>query len=154
MARFSAPPGSLLWEKKPPYIYNRIPLEWSLGGSHVWAISYENLAEALSTEIEDDIMDEILEDLRVSWSYANGQKLPPQNSVGTVLSGNRIDITLSIDGTVWSKFREMVAQQYRHRRKHLKRPSHTELLDDAIDSALTLYMNQRKGLGQDEDKAS
>ena len=155
LARFSSPPGSLLWEKKPPYIYNRQPKEWSLGGEDVWAISYENLAEALSNKSEDDIMDEILEDLRVSYCYANLQQ-PPQDSTNTLkpAGADRVDITFSIDEKIWSEFREIVAQQYRPRRKHPKRPSYAKLQNDAIDSALMLYINQWKGLGQDEDQAS
>ena len=34
-ARFDSPPDSPLWEKKPAYIRDRQPLEWSLGGLDV-----------------------------------------------------------------------------------------------------------------------
>ena len=153
-ARYSSHPGSMLWEKKDPYQYDRQPQEWSLGGSDVWAISYDNLAEVLAKNNEDDIMDEIIEDLRVSWSYANGQKLPQKNSADAALTENRIDINLSIDAKVWSQFREIIQQQYRPRRKHPKRPSYGKLLDDAIDSALIRYINQWKDLGQNEGQSA
>lgn len=153
-ARFSSDPGNMLWEKKDPYQYDRQPQEWSLGGSDVWAISYDNLAEALLNKNEDDIRDDILEDLRISWAYSNGRKLPPGNSIDTELSENRITVTLSIDSTIWSEFREIVGEQYRPRRKHPKRKPHAQLLHDAIDSALVSYVNQWKGLSQDENQAS
>ena len=68
---------STLGEKKPPYVYNRQPLEWSAGGADVWAVSYESLAEVSSKQNENDIMDEILEDLHTSWAYAFGVQLHP-----------------------------------------------------------------------------
>jgi len=63
----------------------------------------------------------------------------------------RVEVPLSIDSGIWSEFREVVGEQYRPRRKHKKRPSYAKLLDAAIDSALTLYVNQWNGSNQDAD---
>jgi hypothetical protein len=170
LSRFSSPPSSLLWEKKPPYIYNRQPKEWSPGGPDVWGVSYESFAEGLSKQNENDIMDEIMEDLHISWAYAFGIALHPdfvssgaerpdngeeqqrlqllQDSANIVRpkGEDRVDITLSIDEKVWSEFRAIVHQQYAPRRKHPKRPSYAKLLKDAVDSALMSYVNQWKDL--------
>lgn len=178
LSRFSSPPSSLLWEKKPPYVYNRQPQEWSPGGPDVWGVCYESLAEALSKQSENDIMDEILEDLHTSWAYAFGIQLHPdfvssgsegpdngeqqqpsqlpQDSTNIVKpeGEDRVDITLSIDEKVWSEFRVIVHQQYRPRKKHPKRPSYAKLLEDAVDSALMSYVNQWKGLCEGEDRGS
>ena len=138
-ARFPSHPGSPLWEKKPPYVHGSQPQEWSLGGPDVWAVSYENLSKALSDQGEDDVLDETLGDLRISWSYANGQPLP-QDSVDDGGSAGRVDITLSIDTAVWRQFQQVYAQRYKSRRKHPKRKSYAELQNEAIDEALTQYV--------------
>jgi len=177
LSRFSSPPSSLLWEKKPPYVYNRQPQEWSPGGPDVWGVSYESLAEALSKQSENDIMDEILEDLHTSWASAFGIQLHPdfvssesedadnreqqslqllQESTNIVKPEGeaRVDITLSIKEKVWSEFRSIVNQQYRPRKKHPKRPSYAKLLQDAVDSALNLYIDQWQGPRESEDRES
>jgi hypothetical protein len=151
-SRFSSHPGSLLWEKKDPYQYDRQPQEWSLGGSDVWAISYENLAGVLSSESEDDILDEILEDLRVSWSYANGQKLPTNDSFETESGENRVDITLSIDAKIWSDFQQVYALEYRSRKKLPKRPSYADLCNHAIDTALADYITKYNNISIPQDQ--
>jgi len=148
-ARFASPPDSPLWEKKTPYVHNRQPQEWSLGGLDVWAISYEKLAEALSEEKEDDIMDEILRDLALSWAYTNGQELP-QDSASSRQSDDRVEVTLSISSSVWSEFQRVYSQQYRSRRKHPRRPSYARLRDDAVDVALMEYVTRRQKLRQSE----
>jgi len=154
IARFSSNPASPLpWEKKDAFEKTKNSHEFSIGGIDVFAISYDKLYEALLNEGEDSVMDEILEDLRASWSYANRQQ-PLEDSIDTELSEDRIDITLSIKAKYWSEFREIVAQQYRPRRKHPKRPSYAKLLDDAIDIALMSYINQWKDLEQDKDQPS
>lgn len=73
-ARFDWPPDSPLWEKKPAYIRDRQPLEWSLGGLDVCAIAYESLLTALGVQDEEDVEYEIISDLRSSWAYANSLK--------------------------------------------------------------------------------
>lgn len=69
-ARFTTEPGSGLWEKKPPYVHNRKPLEWSLGGGDVWAVSYEAILKAIDTIGEPGLVEKLLADLKVSWEYA------------------------------------------------------------------------------------
>lgn len=69
-ARFSTDPGSGLWEKKPPYVHNRKPLEWSLGGGDVWAVSYEAISKAMDNIGESGLIEKLLVDLKVSWEYA------------------------------------------------------------------------------------
>ncbi len=69
-ARFSIDPGSGLWEKKPPYVHNRKPLEWSLGGGDVWAVSYETISKVIDNTGEQGLIDKLLADLKVSWGYA------------------------------------------------------------------------------------
>ena len=143
-ARFSSNSASPLpWEKKEPYDKTKNSHEFSLGGMYIWAISYDKLYEALSNEGEDNVMDEILGDLRVSWSYANGQQLP-QDSANSGLCTGRVDITLSISTAVWSEFQQIYAQRYRSRRKQPKRPSYAELRDDAVDDALRDYVTKWK----------
>lgn len=150
-ARFISPPGSPLWEKKEQYIRNRPSREFSLGGLDVWAISYENLDQALSNQSEDDVIEEILRDLRVSWAYANGQQLP-EDFLDSRQSAGRIDVTLSIDAALWAEFQQLYAQRYRSRKKHPKRPAYAELRDDAVHAALRDYIEKwRKRPGQSED---
>lgn len=154
--RLSSNPASPLpWERKVPYEKNENPHERSISGIDVFAISYDKLYEALLNEGENSVMDEILEDLHVSWAYANGQQ-PPQDLANTnsEQSAGRVDITFSIDERIWSEFRAIVHQQYRPRRKHPKGPSYAKLLEDAVDSALMSYVNQWKGLCEGEDRAS
>jgi len=69
-ARFSGESGSGLWEKKPPYVHNRKPLEWSLGGGDVWAVSYEALSKTVDNTGEQGLIDKLLADLKASWGYA------------------------------------------------------------------------------------
>jgi len=70
-ARFSAsPPPSGLWVKKKPYIYNRKPRDWSLGGADVWGMSYEMVWEALQTYGQENLLDLVLKDLQLSWRTA------------------------------------------------------------------------------------
>ena len=150
-ARFFSTPGGPLWEKKEPYVYDRQPREFSLGGLDVYAISYDKLDEALANRSEDDIMEEVLADLRISWAYSNGQQLP-QDSADSMQSAGRVDITLSISASVWSEFQKVYAQRYRSRRKHTKRPSYAELRDDAVNAAFRDYIDKCKKESQDEDK--
>jgi len=147
-ARFEyhLPPNSHLWEKKIPYVYNRQPLEWSIGGTDVWAIPYEKLAEALSSESEDDVLDQILGDLRVSHAYANGHQIL-QDSDDSIQSTGRVNVMLSVDAEVWSKFEQVYSHRYRSRKKHPKRPSYASLRDDAIDTALRDYVTKCKRVG-------
>jgi len=142
-ARFPSCPSNPLWEGKPPYQRNRQPQEWSLGGSDVFAISYESLTEILSGESEDGVMDEILEDLRISWSYANGY-FSQSNLSKIEASERRSDITLSINTELWSRFQTLYSLQYRSRKKHPKRPSYADLRNEAIDSAIADYIAKWK----------
>lgn len=143
LARYSSHPGSPLWEKKKPYEHDRIIKdkkiqEWALGGSDVWAISYERLSDALSNNGAEDIKEEIMQDLKVAWAYANGRKY----STDIDQLSNRIEITLSIDRKVWSGFQEAYARLYMPRKKHPKRPSYAELRNQAVDSALVDYVKK------------
>jgi hypothetical protein len=70
-ARFSHTPKSGFWQKKQPYKYNRSPQEWSLGGSNVWAISYEDLLSLLQKASTEDVVAKLLEDLKDSWTHLN-----------------------------------------------------------------------------------
>lgn len=141
-ARFASPPGSPLWEKKLPYIRSRQPLEWSLGGLDVWAISYESLSKALSEQEERDIVNEILADLAASWAYANG-RTQARDSVKVGEPHDRVQIPLSIDPAIWAEFQQSYARGYSSRRKHPKRPSYAKLRDDAIDEAFLDYVAKR-----------
>jgi hypothetical protein len=140
-ARFASSPGSPLWEKKPPYERDRQPLEWSLGGLDVWAISYESLSKALSERRMYEVRDEILTDLRASWAYANGQ-MPRQQYPADAGPGNRIEVSLSIDSKIWSEFQQIYAKRYRSRKKQPKRPSYGQLRDEALDDALRDYIEK------------
>lgn len=141
-ARFDSPPGSPLWEKKPAYIRDRQPLEWSLGGLDVWAIAYESLLMALEVQDEEDIEYEILSDLKSSWAYANGQK---QEQVGSSSEPpGRVQVTLSINYEIWGDFQQASSRDYRSRRKHSNRPSYAKLRDEAIDEAMLNYVVARK----------
>ena len=66
----------------------------------------------------------------------------------------RVEIPLSLDSALWGKFRRIVEQQYRRRTKHPSRPSYGKLLEDAIDGALILYIDQCKELDTDKGQAS
>jgi hypothetical protein len=66
----------------------------------------------------------------------------------------RVNIPVSVDSAIWAEFRKTVEKQYRPRKKYPKRPSYAKLLEDAVDSALMAYVNEWKGLGQDEDQTS
>jgi len=151
-ARFLLPPVSPLWEKKPPYIYNRPVLEWSLGGPDVWAISYENLAKALSDRKVEDVSDEIIKDLRVSWAYSNKTDIA-KGSAYSVQSYGRVRVTISINEKLWSEFEQLYSQRYRSRKKHPKRPSYAELRDSAIDEALKNYVKDAKKREEETAKA-
>jgi len=151
-ARFGSVPGSPLWEKKEPYVRNRQPQDFSIGGQDIWAICYEKLAEVLSNGSDDDVMDEILSDLRISWAYANGQAFP--QGYASRQSESRVTVTLSIDATAWSEFQKAYAQLYRSRRRHPKRPSYAELQNNAVDTALSDYVNKCRGMNQVEEQAT
>ncbi len=69
-ARFQSVPPSGLWIKKKPYIYNRKPRDWSLGGDDVWGISYEMVWEALQVHGQKKLIGIILDDLKLSWRTA------------------------------------------------------------------------------------
>ena len=69
-ARFQSPPPSGLWIKKKPYIYNRKPREWSLGGTDVWGMSFEMVWEALQLHGQKRLIGIILDDLKLSWRTA------------------------------------------------------------------------------------
>lgn len=69
-ARFRSSPLSGLWIKKKPYIYNRKPREWSLGGEDVWGMSYEMVWEALQRYGQKRLLDVLLGDLKLSWKTA------------------------------------------------------------------------------------
>ena len=153
-SRFSSNPASPLpWEKKEPYAKTNNNHEMSPGGKDVLSISYPTLYEALSEDGEEKVMDQILEDLHVSWAYNNGRG-SSQNPDNLREQTNRTDVTLSVDATRYSEFRQIIAQQYRPRGKHPKRPSYAKLHNDAIDAAITLYIDLWKGPLQDKDQAS
>jgi len=151
-ARFDSPPDSPLWEKKPPYIRDRQPLEWSLGGLDVWAIAYESLSTALEVQDEEDVEYEILSDLKSSWAYANSQKQDQ------VISSNepqgRVQVTLSINSEIWGDFQRASLQDYRSRRKYSNRPSYAKLRDEAINEAMLNYIAARKAPEDNNDKQS
>ena len=147
-ARFGSRPRSPLWKKKEPYIHNRQPLEWSIAGSDVYGISYESLAEALSKGNEDDIIiDEILQDLRISWAYANGL----QDFAESGVAEGDTYLTLRIDKNLWDEFQNLYSQQYRSRKKHPKRPSYAELEYWAVHTALKDYITKYKSSNQSEN---
>jgi hypothetical protein len=151
-ARFDSPPDSPLWEKKPAYIRDRQPLEWSLGGLDVWAIAYESLSAALELQDEEDVEYEILSDLKSSWAYANSQK---QEQVASDNEPRgRVQVTLSINSEIWAGFQEASSRDYRSRRKHSNRPSYAKLRDKAIDEALLNYVAARKAPEDNNDKQS
>lgn len=150
-ARFDSPPDSPLWEKKPAYIRDRQPLEWSLGGLDVWAIAYERLSAAFEVLGEADVEFEILSDLRSSWAYANSQK---QELVGSSSEPQgRVQVTLSINSEIWGDFQQASSRDYRSRRKHSNRPSYAKLREEAIDEALLDYIAKYvPGEVNDDDK--
>lgn len=69
-ARFKTKPPSGLWIKKMPYIYNRKPREWSLGGSDVWGMSYEMVWDALQKQGQSELLKIVSHDLKLSWKTA------------------------------------------------------------------------------------
>lgn len=69
-ARFKSQPTSGLWIKKQPWVHNRKPREWSLGGKDVWGMSYEMIWESLQKFGRKVLLDLVLKDLRKSWSTA------------------------------------------------------------------------------------
>lgn len=151
-ARFDSPPDSPLWEKKPPYIRDRQPLEWSLGGLDVWAIAYESLSMALEVQDEEDVEYEVLSDLMASWAYANTQK--QERVVSNSEPQGRIQVTLSINSEIWGDFQQASSRAYRPRRNHSKRPSYAKLRDEAIDEALLNYLAVKKAPEDDNGKSS
>ncbi len=64
-ARFGNAPKSRLWEKKQSWH----PHEFSLGGKDVWAISYDELAKAISEQGEEAVLKILVDGLRQSFAY-------------------------------------------------------------------------------------
>ncbi len=69
-ARFKSAPPSRLWVKKKPFIYNRKPREWSLGGADVWGMGYEMVWKALQMHGQERMLEFVLTDLQLSWRTA------------------------------------------------------------------------------------
>jgi hypothetical protein len=148
LARFGSPPGNPIWGKKETQ-EDKQGYDWSLSGPDVYTISYDNLAKALLNQKEEDVLEELLADLRLSCSYSNKLELS-EDSADSWQPPGRVDVTLSIDAAVWSDFQQLYVQRYRSRKKHPKRPSYAELRDDAVNAAFRDYLDKCKSMDQAE----
>ncbi len=99
---------------------------------------------ALGVEDIDDVKTAILDDLKVSWAYANKQTQIQDAVTNKYQDDKRVEINLSIDSNIWSEFCQLYTGRYRSRKKHPKRPSYAKLRDDAIDVALWEYIDKQK----------
>ena len=148
-ARFPSTPGPLWQKKEPQYQYNRNPHEWSLAGADVYCVGYETLYEALLNQKEEDLMEEILDDLRLSCSYSNGQQPPsvpqsPEDSDDSWQPPGTVSITIDVDTELWNEFSEIYTSKYRSRKHRPKRSSYADLRFWAVYHALSDYIDNPK----------